>query len=106
MKKTALITGASSGIGAELARIHAERGGDLVVIARREDKLLELKNELEEKHNIQVHVIAKDLTQPAAPKEIFDEVTERGLQIDFLINNAGLAVLASSTKETGIATSR
>ena len=61
MKKTALITGASSGIGKELARIHAEKGGDLVIAARSRDKLEELKLELEKTHNIKVTVIAKDL---------------------------------------------
>lgn len=70
-KKTALITGASSGIGKEFARIHAEQGGDLVVVARREDKLNALKTELENKHGIKVMVIAKDLTLPGATETEF-----------------------------------
>ena len=69
-KKVALITGASSGIGREFARIHAANGGDLIVIARRKDKLNELKKELENKHNVKVKVIAKDLTSPQAAIEI------------------------------------
>lgn len=89
MKNTALITGASSGIGKEFAHIHAERGGDLVIVARREDKLNELKSSLEERHAVQVHVIAKDLGDPAAPKEIFDAITSAGIEIKYLINNAG-----------------
>ncbi len=89
MKKVALITGASTGIGREFARIHAAKGGDLIIIARREDKLNELKSELENKHSVQVMVIAKDLSNTDAPKEIYDEVKEAGIEIDFLINNAG-----------------
>ncbi|AIF52952.1 SDR family oxidoreductase [Pelosinus sp. UFO1] len=88
-KKVALVTGASSGIGREFARIHAAKGGDLVIIARRKDKLNELKQELEKKHNIKVKVIAKDLTLPKAPIEIYNEVKEAGIQVDYLINNAG-----------------
>ncbi|MEM1055869.1 MAG: SDR family oxidoreductase [Bacteroidota bacterium] len=89
MASLALITGASSGIGAELARIHAARGGDLLLIARSEDKLQALASELESAHSITAHVLAKDLTEEAAPQEIFDEVHERGLTVDLLINNAG-----------------
>ncbi|MBX2846082.1 MAG: SDR family oxidoreductase [Saprospiraceae bacterium] len=89
MKTTALVTGASSGIGKEFAHIHAERGGDLIIVARREEKLQAIKSSLEAQHKIAVHVIAKDLTQPNACKGIFDEVTQKGLQVDYLINNAG-----------------
>lgn len=89
MKCTALITGASGGIGAEFARIHAIRGGDLVLVARREDKLLELKEELEKSHNISVLVVADDLNDEAAPQRIYSRIEEAGIQIDFLINNAG-----------------
>lgn len=87
--KTALITGASSGIGKEFAHIHAEKGGDLVIVARREDKLSELKADLESKHGVKVYVIVKDLTQPSAASEIYDEVKQAGVTIDYLINNAG-----------------
>jgi short-subunit dehydrogenase len=88
-KKTALITGASTGIGKELARIHAEKGGDLIIVARNKEKLDELKAELKEKYSIQVIVIAKDLSLPEAPREIYDEVKKAGTAIDYLINNAG-----------------
>lgn len=87
--KTALITGASSGIGQELARIHAEQGGDLVIIARRIDNLNELKSELENNHGINVMVIAKDLAQPSAAAAIYDEVKQAGIAVNYLINNAG-----------------
>jgi short-subunit dehydrogenase len=89
MKKVALITGASSGIGKELARIHAEKGGDVIIVARRAEKLEELKTELEEQHKVKVMCITKDLTLPNAPKEIYDEVTNAGIELDYLINNAG-----------------
>lgn len=90
MKKlTALITGASSGIGTELALIHAEKGGDLVIVARRKEKLDQLKSELETKHKVNVHVIAKDLGKPTAAQEIYDETKAAGIKVDYLINNAG-----------------
>ena len=89
MSKTALITGASSGIGKEFAEIHAEKGGNLVIIARREEKLNELKAELEAKHGVQVYVIAKDLSDPNSAFEIYQEVKEAGITVDYLINNAG-----------------
>lgn len=88
-KKVALITGASSGIGREFARIHAANGGDLIIIARRKEQLMQLKQELENKHKVNVKVIVKDLTLPEAPIEIYDEVKEAGITVDFLINNAG-----------------
>lgn len=93
MKKTALITGASSGIGKEFAIIHAEKGGDLIIIARSENKLIALKKELEDKYNVNVMVIAKDLTKANAPKEIYEEVQSAGLKVDYLINNAGFGGL-------------
>jgi hypothetical protein len=88
-KKTALVTGASSGIGAELARVHAERGGDLVIVARRQERLEALKAEFEAAHKVAVHAIAQDLADPKAASRIFDEVTSKGIRIDTLINNAG-----------------
>lgn len=93
MKKTALITGASSGIGKEFAHIHSEKGGDLIIVARSEDKLIELKKELEGKYKNQVLVISKDLTQPNASKEIYDEVKVSKIKVDYLINNAGFGGL-------------
>ncbi|MEM9483134.1 MAG: SDR family oxidoreductase [Cyanobacteria bacterium P01_F01_bin.116] len=89
MKNTALVTGASSGIGAELARLHAAKGGDLVLIARREQVLNELKADLEGKYGIQAMVIAADLAQPDAAENIFAVTEAAGIQVDILMNNAG-----------------
>ena len=92
MKNTALITGASSGIGKELARIHAEKGGDLVIVARRQENLNELKAELESQYGVTVVTIAKDLSLPESPKEVFQTVQQRNIQVDYLINNAGFGL--------------
>jgi short-subunit dehydrogenase len=89
MKKTALITGASSGIGRELAHIHAATGGNLILVARSTQKLNELKIELESKHKIIAAVITKDLTAPNAARELYDEVKSLNIEVDYLINNAG-----------------
>ncbi len=89
MRNIALITGASSGIGKALATIHAKTGGDLIIVARSKDKLDALKEDLEEKYGCEVKVIVKDLTQPNAPKEIFETILEEKIAINYLINNAG-----------------
>jgi short-subunit dehydrogenase len=89
MGKLALITGASSGIGAEFARLHARKGGDLVLVARREEALNALKQELEKAHGISATVLVADLAAPGAAQKIFAATEEAGLQIDILINNAG-----------------
>lgn len=89
MNKVALITGASSGIGKELAYLHAQQGGDLIIVARSEGKLNELKQELESKHNIQVMCIVKDLSDQQAAAEVYKEVKDAGIAVEYLINNAG-----------------
>ncbi len=89
MKQTALITGASSGIGLELAKIHAQQGNNLILIARREEELLNLKRQLEDNYDTKVYVIVKDLSINEAPEEVYQEVTSNNFNIDFLINNAG-----------------
>lgn len=86
---TALVTGASAGIGAALARVFAAHGFDLVLTARRADRLEALAAELRSAHGCAVHVIAADLADPAAPDRIADEVARLGLAIDALVNNAG-----------------
>lgn len=89
MKNVALITGASSGIGKELAKIHASKGGDLVLVARREKELTDLKNNLESEFKVRVLIISKDLSDTTTPAEIFAETEKLGIQIEYLINNAG-----------------
>ena len=89
MKDTALITGASSGIGEEFARIHAARGGDLVLVARRQNHLEALAEELRQAHGVAVLVIACDLTDAAAPAHVLKTTREAGIEITTLINNAG-----------------
>ncbi|MDD5183868.1 MAG: SDR family oxidoreductase [Paludibacter sp.] len=89
MKQTALITGASGGIGMELAHIHASKGDNLVLIARTKEKLDALKLELETQFGISVYNISLDLSDTDAPKKIFNELKDKKIHIDFLINNAG-----------------
>ncbi len=89
MKKVALITGASTGIGKELAIIHAQNGGDLIIVARNLQKLNELKSQIEEQYASKVIVIAKDLTETGAAQEIYDVVKAEGIAVKYLINNAG-----------------
>lgn len=89
MGNIALVTGASSGIGLELARYHASKGGDVVLVARSEDRLNKLKSELEHTHGIKATVIAADLAQPDSAKNIFTATETAGLKIDILVNNAG-----------------
>lgn len=85
----ALITGASAGIGATFAQELASRQTDLVLVARSTDKLQQLASQLQAQHQIQVHILAHDLTAPDAATAIYNTVTEKGLTLDLLINNAG-----------------
>jgi short-subunit dehydrogenase len=88
-KGTALVTGASGGIGEELARLIAADGRGLVLVARSRDRLQKLAEELNERHGVEARVIRKDLTSASAPQEIFDELAAAGITIEMLINNAG-----------------
>ncbi|HEX8285262.1 MAG TPA: SDR family oxidoreductase [Pyrinomonadaceae bacterium] len=88
-KLTALVTGASGGIGEELARLFAADGHSLVLVARSRDKLERLAGELQQKHNVSARVLAADLARPESPREIFDELQSAGVQVDALVNNAG-----------------
>src|SRR5437868_2467102 len=90
--RTALITGASGGIGYELVRLFARDGYNLVLVARSEEKLKQLGSSLESKHGISVRVIAKDLSNPSSPQEIYDELQAASAQVDVLVNNAGFTV--------------
>ena len=92
-KGTAVITGASSGIGAELAKLCAAGGYDVVLVARSAAKLAELAASLSRTHGIAARALAADLADPAAPQAIFEQT--RGDTIEILINNAGFGLLGA-----------
>ena len=89
MVKTALITGASGGIGYELAKVFAANNHDLILVARGIDKLQRIQDELTQTHNLRVHVMACDLSQTDAPQRLFERVQQQLLTVDVLVNNAG-----------------
>lgn len=89
--QTALITGASSGIGYEFAKLFARDGYNLVLVARSQQKLIQVADELTEKFGISVKILAKDLAIPTSPEEIFTEVQQESIKIQVLVNNAGFA---------------
>lgn len=89
--KTALVTGASSGIGKVFARELAGRGTDVVLVARSEEKLRDLAEDLHREYGVHCEVIVADLSEEGVGAEIGDKVERRGLTVDILINNAGFA---------------
>lgn len=91
-EKYALVTGASSGIGYELAKLFAQDGKNIVVVARSQDRLERLKTEIEKKHGTKVIVVVKDLSKPDAPQEIYSELEKKNINVDGLVNNAGFPV--------------
>ncbi|MEW6145394.1 MAG: SDR family oxidoreductase [Thermodesulfobacteriota bacterium] len=93
--ETALITGASSGIGLELARLFAADDSNLVLVARREERLQALADELKSEFGVDVFIMPKDLSEKSAPREIFDTLEKEGLQIDVVVNNAGFGARGS-----------
>lgn len=88
-EKWVLITGASAGIGAEFAHAYAKRHNNIVLVARREDRLNEIANELSDKYGVKTHVIVADLAEHNAPKTIFNNTTNNQIDVAILINNAG-----------------
>ncbi|TME78192.1 MAG: SDR family oxidoreductase [Chloroflexi bacterium] len=92
MSKTALITGASGGIGYELALLLARDGFDCILVARSRDKLDELAARLESEFRVKTLVVARDLSKPTAVDEIYEEVSAASMSIDVLVNNAGFPV--------------
>src|SRR5438477_8436833 len=90
---SAVITGASTGLGRDFARLCARDGYDLVLIARSQSKLEELASDIRQSTGRAVRVITKDLSIPDAPREVFDEVNSAGMAIELLINNAGFGLV-------------
>jgi short-subunit dehydrogenase len=87
-KKYTMITGATSGIGYELTKLFAKDGHNLILVARTQVDLDKCAEEMRQ-HGVEVYTISKDLMKPEAPYEIFDEVKERGIVVDILVNDAG-----------------
>ena len=88
----ALITGASSGIGYELALVFAENKYNVILIARREERLNHLARELEENYKVRAHILIRDLSQPQSVQEIYDWIKKNDIQVEILVNNAGFVV--------------
>ncbi len=97
--KTALITGASNGIGKELAYIFAKNGFSLVLVARSEDRLQEIATDIKSKFNLDVHLLPLDLTQEDSLSYIGDYLKKEELHIDFLVNNAGFGKVGPFLEE-------
>jgi uncharacterized protein len=95
---TALVTGSSSGIGADIARELARRGHGLTLVARREDRLKALAQDLAQAHQVRTEVIAADLTDRASRGELPAEIERRGLTVDILVNNAGFTTMGAVHK--------
>lgn len=85
----ALVTGASAGLGAVFAERLAQRGYDLILVARRRDRLVELQRQLSSAHGVRALVLTADLAEPGAAKRLYDAVQEAGWNVDLLVNNAG-----------------
>jgi short-subunit dehydrogenase len=92
VSKTVLITGASGGIGKELADRFAKDGYDLVLVARSEGKLVDLAKEYRDKYRVQATVFAKDIALPGMVEEIYGELRKKGIAVDYLVNNAGFGL--------------
>lgn len=90
--KWGLVTGGSSGLGVDFARQLAARGCNLILVARREERLQTVKQDLEDEFGVEARVIPMDLARDEAPRELLDAVHQEGLQIDVLINNAGFGM--------------
>ena len=90
MKQTALITGATSGIGLEFAKIFAKNSYNLVLVARDGEALKKIADELELAFHVSARTIVRDLSKPSSPQEVFNQISSLGIQIDVLINNAGV----------------
>src|SRR5579863_10226467 len=98
MNKTVLITGASGGIGYELAKLFAKDRYDLVLVARSAGKLAQFADELRREFGILAKAVPLDLTNPSAPQSLFQQLQGEGIAVDVLVNNAGYGVLGEFAK--------
>lgn len=96
-QQTVLITGTTSGIGYELSKLFAQNGDQLILVSRNPQKLRNQREELINNYHAAIHTITKDLSQPNAAGEIYDELEKKGLQVDILVNNAGFGVKGDFT---------
>jgi short-subunit dehydrogenase len=101
-RKTALVTGASSGIGLDLAKRFAAEGYDVALVARSEGKLKEVAAAIEAEHKVRAHVVTADLAQPRAADTLVATLDARAIEVDVLVNNAGYALYGAFT-ETDLA---
>lgn len=100
MKNTTLITGASSGIGKGYAYGFAEQGYNLILVARREQLLMEIKKDIEKKFPVEVCVVSLDLSQTDAATSLYTEIKKKNLEVDILVNNAGFSTKGLFTNST------
>lgn len=100
MNKTVLVTGATGGLGNEFVKLFAGHGDDLVVVGRNEKKLAELKTKIETEYSNKVETIAIDFSEETAAEKIFEQVKEKKIEIDYLVNNAGLGGQGSFIERT------
>lgn len=100
MSETVLITGASAGIGVELARLFAAEKCNLILVARSGDKMKALAGELQKQHGIAAHVFPCDLSVAGAARQLFDQVSQAGLIVDVLVNNAGFGSVGRFARMT------
>lgn len=96
--KTALVTGASSGLGVDFARHLAARGCNLILVARRENQLRAVQEEIRQRHSVDVQIIPMDLAADDAPQILYDQIRAEGKQVDVLINNAGYGLYGQFTE--------
>lgn len=97
--KLVLVTGASAGIGTEFAKAFASRGANLLLVARRQERLNSLAEELRSKHSVEVETIAMDLSSPESGAQLLNLLAEKNLIIDVLVNNAGFGTGGRVSKE-------
>ena len=96
--RRALVTGASSGLGADFARYLARLGCNLILVARREDRLQATKDEINRRYPVDIQIITADLSNNDAPQMLYDQIKQMGLQVDVLINNAGYGLFGAFTE--------